>query len=187
MSELRPSRGIPGDAIELTSAGLLGPAGVSVYPPSTVDPVELNLEQLRDLRAGLPAAPPRPTDFQGWAVPVGVGLNGRSRVTTGDDQLMKLLTLAFSPCDSANPFQTLGLTRAHLFDLNDPTTWGILRVELVQIAAAFSDRILVRMEDISLEANIDEAYIEASITYTDLDTGLQQSVDVPIYPSAMAA
>ncbi len=69
------------------------------------------------------------TSFTGLALPVGVTSAGRARLSTGDEQLEKIIGLHLSFSDSENPFQDIGIDQV-IFNVNDQRLQPLIRFRL---------------------------------------------------------
>ena len=74
--------------------------------------------------------------MKGLEVPI-EAQNGRLMTVAGEDQLKKILMLNLSNCDSANPFQDLGLDPGIVFRLDDPDTRALIRSQIVTLFKRF--------------------------------------------------
>ena len=178
--EYRPAGGIPGDAVAITTRGLLrvqAPSGGSVYLPPTSDPVAANTARLNARRDAQPIPPEIPDEYQGLNVPVGTGVYGRTFLVSGSEQLRKLMSLAFRDCDSENPFQDLGLDQSIIFSINDPLTWNRAKIDLQLIARSFHTHMEFDEAAITLEADHEEGVLNGHFNYTERETGTLTGVD----------
>ena len=107
---------------------------------------------------------------EGFSVPVRVNQGGGVKTEVGTDQLDKIIRLAFSAGDDDNPFQDLGISESIIFQVNDPSTHGVLRSRVRAILQKFADRIqLEPSKGIQIRENA-AGEVNLSFDYIDLET-----------------
>lgn len=65
----------------------------------------------------------------GLAIPVGVRPDGRAKLSSNDEQEIKIIGLHLSFSDSENPFQDIGIDQI-VFDVNDSRLQPLIRYRL---------------------------------------------------------
>jgi len=106
----------------------------------------------------------------GLSLPVSVNDLGRAVISSGTDQLTKLLLIALQPCSSANPFQQLGLTERVIFSVNSPNIRAQLNREVSNIFATFQRDGRARLRNVSFEKDSTTQELKMFITWQDLET-----------------
>jgi len=81
----------------------------------------------------------------GLQIPINVNKRGGAQVTDEDDQLKKLLLVALRPCNSANPFQQLGISADVIFRVNDDMIESEAALEIKNIFDYFEERKRARL------------------------------------------
>jgi hypothetical protein len=81
---------------------------------------------------------------QGLTLPVQAA-KGRAVLDQGDDELRKVIMIALSDCDSANPFQDLGLDPSDVFAINDEVTQAEIRQRIAVAFKRFEAEGLARL------------------------------------------
>lgn len=106
----------------------------------------------------------------GLRVPFGVSIDGRVALESGSRELINVLKLALSSGEDDNPFQNLGINEEMIFDINDPSSRGLLRSYVRRILSKFSDRIsLDTSQPIDLTQNEDNI-LSVSFRFVNLET-----------------
>ena len=115
----------------------------------------------------------------GIAVPVGVDKQGRTRLVSGEDQTRKLVMLALSPGENANPFQNLGLVPP-IFDLADPATQARVRarVEDAFRVLTAAGRARLAPGGLAFEEG-DAGTLVLRVTYVNLESGSETDLVLP--------
>ena len=109
--------------------------------------------------------------MKGLEVPI-EAQNGRLITVAGEDQLKKILMLNLSNCDSANPFQDLGLDPGIVFRLDDPDTRALIRSQIVALFKRFEREGRARLANGSPSFVSDPATqtLMADVRYINLET-----------------
>lgn len=71
---------------------------------------------------------------------------GGFRIAKDNAHIMGLLSTALGNCQSANPFQQLGLGEDMIFDPADPTTFGKVRDKIEEIFQDFERNELAKLQ-----------------------------------------
>jgi len=106
----------------------------------------------------------------GLSVPVSVDKLGKARVTSGSDQLRKLLMVAIQPCPSDNPFQDLGLDEKLIFSVNSPPLQGKLRLAIDRIFATFQRQGRAKLRSIKYSTDSNRQEMKVFLSYQELET-----------------
>jgi hypothetical protein len=107
----------------------------------------------------------------GIALPISV-VKGRLQLTDGEDQLKKIIFLGLSDCDSANPFQDLGIDTTVVFSIADEDTKARVRRRIVTVFDNLKAQGRARLASGSPAFSVDSETQEliAEIEYVNMET-----------------
>jgi hypothetical protein len=120
--------------------------------------------------------------MSGLQVPVGVTPNGGASVTSGDDQLIKIIMLGLSDVDTENPFATL-TNLPLIFDINDPMAQPITRHRITSFFQRLEREGRAKLVDDSLEFISSEGDFEVAFQYINLKTKRPNRIKARYDPS----
>jgi hypothetical protein len=109
----------------------------------------------------------------GLALPVGVGAHGGARLVEGDENDMKLITIALGSSENENAFQQdITLDEGMVFDLNDPTIRARILRRLYKIFDEFriKKRFRLKKETIKWEEDSKEQELTLEFKYVNLES-----------------
>lgn len=104
----------------------------------------------------------------GLRLPLGVDERGGAALEEGDEQLSKIISIALAPCDSANPFQDLGIDEAVIFDLASPRTQARLKSRIERVFRRLEAEKRAKLKSLRFEPA--EGELIAKITYINLES-----------------
>lgn len=124
--------------------------------------------------------------MRGLAVPIS-GQGGRIATVSGEDQLRKIIILNLSDCDSANPFQDLGLGSEIIFDIDSPATQGRIRARIMQVFQRLeqADRARLSPGYPIFRSDPDRQELVADVRYVNLETTDEEELAVS-YATALS-
>lgn len=107
----------------------------------------------------------------GLAIPVGITSAGRARLSTGDEQLVKIIGTHLSNADSENPFQQIGISGI-VFGINDKRVQPLIRHRLGTLFGRLKAEGRAELDEGSIRfENIpDEGELELFFKYLNLRT-----------------
>lgn len=105
----------------------------------------------------------------GLAIPVGVTSDGRARLSTGDEQLTKIIGLHLSNADSENPFQKIGIDGI-VFDINDRRAQPLIRYRMDALFARLKGEKRAKLDEDSIRFTSLEGEMELHFKYWNLRT-----------------
>jgi hypothetical protein len=119
----------------------------------------------------------------GIALPISV-VKGRLQLASAEDQLKKIIFLGLSDCDSANPFQDLGIDTSVVFAIADEDTKARARRRIVTIFKALQAqgraRLAAGFPTFSVDSETQE--LVAEIEYVNMETTAVDELQLA-YPS----
>lgn len=110
---------------------------------------------------------------KGLKVPVGVGPDGGAALVEGDDNDLKILSLALGSDDNENAFQqNIGLGEDMIFSINDPATRSAIQRKVIEIFRRFEaqERFTIRQETITWEEDQEDQTMTMKFTYLCLES-----------------
>ena len=99
---------------------------------------------------------------------------------SGDEQLRKIIMLGLSDCDSANPFQDLGLTPDMVFQNQTPELEARIRRRVQDVFRALESQHRARLTDETLAFERLPATQELVLPIRYLNLETNESADVPV-------
>lgn len=106
----------------------------------------------------------------GLSIPVGVGPDGRAKLDTGDDQLVKIIGLHLSCADSENPYQDIGVDQV-VFNLNDRRLQPFIRYRLGVLFARLAADQRAKLDDKSVAfSHSNDGELTLSFKFWNLET-----------------
>lgn len=109
----------------------------------------------------------------GLKIPVGVNSHGGTSLVDGDENDMKIITVALGSSENENAFQQdVTLDEAMVFDLNDPTTRASILRRLYRIFENFrmKKRFMLKRETIQWEEKPKTQELVLEFTYVNLES-----------------
>lgn len=113
---------------------------------------------------------------KGLAIPVGVGPDGRAKLVSGDDQLIKIIGLHLSFSDSENPFQDIGIDQV-IFNINDTRLIPLIRYRLGELFKSLEADELAKLDENSVKFIQDEAEGEMVLEFKFWNLETNEPVD----------
>lgn len=111
----------------------------------------------------------------GMSVPIAVDQAGGALLDEGGDQILKLLMLALTNCESANPFQNLGLPEDIIFRINDPIVEAEVALAIENVFKTFETAKRARLVKAPEFTRRVEGELEVRIDWVDLEETRRQS------------
>jgi hypothetical protein len=111
--------------------------------------------------------------MKGLRLPVGVGANGGAAMVDGDENDMKIITIALGSSENENAFQQdITLGEDMVFDLSDPTIRARILRRLYAIFEVFrvKKRFKLKKETISWEEDSKTQELIMSFKYVNLES-----------------
>jgi hypothetical protein len=123
--------------------------------------------------------------MKGISIPIG-GQGGKLATVSGEDQLRKIIILNLSDCESANPFQDLGIGAQVIFDASSPATQGVIRSRIMQVFKRLErqGRASLAQGYPTFSADRDNGQLIAEIRYINLETTSEEELAIG-YATAM--
>lgn len=111
----------------------------------------------------------------GLAIPVGVNPDGRARLSTDDEQLVKIIGLHLSIADSENPFQRIGIDGV-VFEVNDTRIRPLIRYRLELLFGRLKGERRAKLDENSIKftSTEDTGELELFFRYWNLKTNRLQ-------------
>ena len=125
---------------------------------------------------------------QGLKQPVGVNPKGGASLVSGDAQLMKLLTNAFRPCYSTNPFQKdLDITGNVAFQLNDDNLVSKLRNKIKMVSDTFKElsRAEIDIDKLIFYKSPGGEELNCKMVIINLETDTELGVNIKVSSSGI--
>jgi hypothetical protein len=122
----------------------------------------------------------------GIALPFGT-VNGRLALITGEEQLQKIILLSLSDCDSANPFQDLGIGMRAIFAIDGPEVRSHLSEEIKKAFTRFEKAGKARLSPgyPKFDMNSTTQELVAHVRYINMETATTSELDI-VYSAMLA-
>lgn len=111
----------------------------------------------------------------GLALPVRT-LNGRAVLSVGEDQLKKIIMTCIADCDSANPYQELGIDTAIVFTLNDDQTKAYARRRITDAFKRLEAEGRARLNGAPKFDMETSGELTCTISYFNMETTLAEDI-----------
>lgn len=111
----------------------------------------------------------------GLSVPIAVNQAGGALLDEGGDQILKLIMLALTDCESANPFQNLGLPEDIIFRINDPIVEAEVSLAIQNVFKSFENAKRARLIGSPEFTRRQEGELEVKFDWVDLEQTRRRS------------
>src|SRR5262245_2061814 len=102
--------------------------------------------------------------------------NGRAALSTGEEQLKKVIMLAIADCDSGNPYQDLGIDQAIVFSMNDDQTKAYAKRRIVDAFRRLEVEGRAQLIGAPTFTTLEGGSLECQIKYLNIETNEAQDI-----------